>query len=221
MPGLEGFIRNAGKELEQRACAAPKELQHMYMNIAKPSYNCDSDNAAEAEFFISEARYDASHIMKGFTSKDEFKDDLKALILKPALLTFEAAYQGFRFTLKLIEMFAHLLIALVDFLFQPPKETKTGFDAVIGRTNLFDNKPQAIELPEANLKNAGDASIDATESLVKLVLYPYIASVELYTQGFSFIVKCLFSLNESMEDKCIAAAESGKGYIQGLIAMAT
>jgi len=232
MPGLETFIRNAGKELKQRAFDAPEDLKHTYMNMAKPSYSMmfssdesgesdksgEADESGEAEFFISQARYDASHIMKGFASKDEFKDDLKALILRPALLTFEAAYHAVKFVLKLMEVFAHLVIALVDFLFQPPKEPKTGISGVIGRINPFDNKPEPIALPEADLKNAGDAAIDATESLIKLVLYPYVATVELYTQGFSFIAKCLFSLDESLGEKCNAAAESGKGYIQGLVA---
>lgn len=212
MSGLDNFMNNAKTTLKEKINAAPKDLKTQYIAIAKPL------KPSEAEFVISEARFNASHITKGFTSKDEFKDDLKALILKPALLTFEAAYHGFRFTLKLMEMFAHLVVALIDFLFQPPKDPKTGVAAVLGRINLFDNAPKAVNLPEADLKNAGNAAIDATESLVKLVVYPLIASAELYVQGFSFVAKCLFSLDDSLGEKLNAAAESGKGYIQDLMA---
>ena len=71
MPGLDNFIDSAYRKLEQKFYAAPKNLKRQYIDIAKPL------SSSEAEFFISEARFNASHITKGFTSKDEFKDEKK------------------------------------------------------------------------------------------------------------------------------------------------
>jgi|GEM_PF-1785782 len=184
----------------------PCELKNRYLDIAQPSYytyTFFTNNNDEAEFFISQARWNASHITEGFKSKNEVKDDLKALIIKPALLTFEAGYHGVMFTLKLIEVCAHLLAALIEFCTKKPDDTRSFFQ----RMNVFADKAPAFEVPQQDLKNAGDAALDAAESLIKLIVYPMVATAELYVQSGSFLAKCLFSLDDSIGDKFNAAAK--------------
>lgn len=196
MSSLDAFKRKTVKKIETIAKNTPRDLKKQYIDIAKPSFK-DYINKDEAEILNWNVRYNASHITKGFLSKDEFKDDLKALIIKPALLIFEAGYHTVRFTLKCLEVLAHLVAALVELFTKKPDDNRT----MLERLNPFGDKAPAFEVPVQDLKNAGDAAVDAVESLVKLVLYPILAHGEFYAQGGSFIAKCLFSLDDSIGDK--------------------
>lgn len=211
MSGLDDFGHKAMSTVKRKWDAAPKGLKKWYIEVAQPAHS------NEAEFFISEARFNASHITKGFTSQKEFTDDLQAIVLKPALLVLDGLMNGFMFTFKLLQVFIHLVVALVNLLFQPPKEAKTGISSVFGWINPFD-KAQATQIPEADLNRAGNAAIDAAEALVKNIIYPWIATAEFGLQSFSFIAKCIFSLDETIEEKFNAAVTSAQNGIRGLMA---
>tara|TARA_R110002126_G_scaffold239409_1_gene382704 strand:- start:128359 stop:128997 length:639 start_codon:yes stop_codon:yes gene_type:complete len=206
MSSLDTIQYNAKRRAISKFEATPRNLTNQYIGIAEPH----SYNRSEAEFFDVEARYAASHITKGFASKNEFKDDLKALIIKPALLTFEAGYHGVRFVLKLLEVLAHLLTALIEMIPQEPEESKY---PMLSKLNLFNRNPTALIIPEQDLANAADAAVDAAESLVKLIVYPIVANIEFYAQCGSFIAKCVFSIDDKMEERFDAAKKGVQAAI--------
>lgn len=209
MPNLKPYFDKVERKFKSRAANEPGRLKEKYIQRAKPSVEGD-----ESEIFNYNKRFHASHITKGFASKAEFKDDLKALIVKPALLAFEAAYAGAKFALKLMELLAHCVVALVELLIQEPKEPKKGIEGIFEQFPFVGKKTPELKVPEKDLNNAGDVAIDMAESLVKLVVYPWIASAEFYAQSGSFIAKCLFSLDEKMEEKFSELATSAQGYMQ-------
>ncbi len=199
MPSLDDhFQKTFLNELEKKFNETSKQLSKDYLAFAKPFYPSDApmSKIGELEFFISSRRWEASHIMKGFSSIDDVKNDLKALILKPALITYEAAKNMALFTFKLLEVLAHVVTAMIQLFFKKPDDNRPFLE----RMNPFKNAP-VFEVPQKDLDLARDAAIDAVESLVKLIVYPYIVSVELGVQCSSFIAKCLFSLDDKMEER--------------------
>jgi len=183
------FFEKAKTDLIKRfTVTMPKELEEKYNTRAKPSYAnaIASAKAGQSAFFYSERRFKASNVSQGFQSSDELKDDLKALILKAPMLTFEAGHHAVNFVLKLWELLANLVALVVDFAANPNAEQK--FDDV------------------------ENIAIDLVESGVKAVALSYFASLEFGVQAVSFIVRSLFSLDDGLQAKLQAAKESMLAY---------
>jgi hypothetical protein len=208
-------------ELEKRLTVkANEELAYQYMTTAKPSYLCTSHNNHNlskfylSKFwqsdFLSTRRVTASCFYNFFASNDdddtedkpltlafasfnELTDDLKALILKPAIWTFFGLYHAARFTLKILEVIAHLVVAALDWIHLKVQENQHGI-------NIFDGKgaqdiKHAKKTLNQDLNNAYEAGLDLAESGIKMMAYPFMAGYELPAQLVSIIVRSLCSYN--------------------------
>jgi len=217
---------------ERLTVHANDELSYFYNITAKPSYitEYDPSRAWQSDFF-STRRATASCFYNFFASNDddnntgnmpltldfasfdEFTDDLKALILKPAIWTFFGLYHAARFTLKILEVIAHLVVAALDWIHlkvqQNQDDSKSVFKVFVHDSETAKSIRHAEETLSQDLKNARQAALDLAESGIKMMAYPFMAGYELPAQLVSIIVRSLCSYNGASNDDVAKAVQDG------------
>lgn len=149
-----------------------------------------------------------------FASFNEFTDDVKALFLKPAILTLSGAWHAVLFACKMVEIVAHLAVAALHWINLEVIKNQLDSNANCIPSGSIN---KASEQLYEDLKNAGEAALDLVASAIKMVVYPFVAGYEIPAQIVSMTARSIFSYRNISKDDVAEVLHDGAGQAKKVV----